>query len=89
MSATLTADLFQDDIAVSLARAVTVANKRARELGVDVLQSLITVTQRSFDGGTSWRINYGPRDYVGRRGGDLIIDIDPGDTSINQVLWGQ
>lgn len=89
MAATLTAELFEDEIAVSLARAITAANKRARELGIDVLQSLITVTQQSFNGGLFWRINYGPRDYIGRRGGDLIIEVDPDDARINQVLWGQ
>jgi hypothetical protein len=88
-AATLTADVFEDDIAVSLARAITAANKRASELGIDVLQSLITVTQQSFNGGLFWRINYGPREYVGRRGGDLIIEVDPDDGRINQVLWGQ
>jgi hypothetical protein len=89
MAAVLTADVFEDDIAVSLARAMAVANKRARALGVDVLQMLITVTQRSLNGDMFWRINYGPKDYVGRRGGDLIIEVNPVDASINQVLWGQ
>jgi hypothetical protein len=50
---------------------------------------LITVTQRSLNGDMFWRINYGPKDYVGRRGGDLIIEVNPVDASINQVLWGQ
>lgn len=89
MAATLTPDVLQDDIAVSLARIIAVANKRARELGVDVMQSLITITQRSLDGGLVWRVSYGPKDYIGRRGGDLIIDIEPSDASIKQVLWGQ
>lgn len=89
MAAVLTADVFEDDIAVSLARAMAIANKRARALGVDVLQTLITVTQRSFNGDVFWRINYGPKDYVGRRGGDLMIEVNPSDASINQVLWGQ
>ncbi|MCI0614002.1 hypothetical protein L0244_13535 [bacterium] len=89
MAAILTADFFEDEIAFSLALAITVANKRARELGIDVLQSLITVTQSSFKGGLFWRINYGPRDYIGRRGGDLIIEVDSDDARINQVLWGQ
>ena len=89
MAATLTADVLQDDIAISLARAMAAANKRARELGVDVLHTIITITQRSLNGGSVWRINYGPKDYVGRRGGDLIIDVDPNDASIKQVLWGQ
>ena len=88
MSATLTADVLQDDLAVLLARVLATANKRARELGVDVLQSFITISQ-SFDNGSSWRVNYGPKDYIGRRGGDLIIEVDAGDISIKQVLRGQ
>lgn len=89
MATTLTADVYEDDVAVSLARAVTAANKRARDLGIDALKSLITVTQRSSNGDIFWRINYGPRDYVSRRGGDLIIEVDSSDVSIKQVLWGQ
>ncbi len=88
MAATLTADVLQDDLAVTLARVLAAANKRARELGVDALQSLITITQH-FDNGPHWRINYGPKDYVGRRGGDLIIEVDASDISIRQVLRGQ
>jgi hypothetical protein len=88
MSTTLTADVLQDDLAVLLARVLATANKRARELGVDVLQSFITITQ-SFENGSRWRINYGPKDYIGRRGGDLIIEVDAGDISIKQVLRGQ
>jgi len=89
MSATMLAEISQDDIAVSVARAMAVANKRARELGIDVLQSLITITQRSSNGNIFWRINYGPKNYIGRRGGDLIIEVDQRDASISQVLWGQ
>ena len=88
MSATLTADVLQDDLAVLLARVLAAANKRARELGVDVLQSFITITQ-SFENGSRWRVNYGPKDYIGRRGGDLIIEVDAADISIKQVLHGQ
>jgi hypothetical protein len=89
MSVILTDDVIQDGIAVSVARATAVANKHARELGVDVLQSLITITQRSSNSDVYWRINYGPKDYIGRRGGDLIIEVDQSDGRINQVLWGQ
>ncbi len=88
MNATLTADVLQDDLAVLLARVLAAANKRARELGVDVLQSFITITQ-SFENDPRWRVNYGPKDYLGRRGGDLIIEVDAGDISIKQVLRGQ
>ena len=89
MAAILTAEVLQDAIAVSLARVVASANRRARELGIDILQSLITITQHSLNGGVLWQINYGPKDYVGRRGGDLIIEVDPSDASIKRVLWGQ
>jgi hypothetical protein len=61
----------------------------ARELGVDVPQSVISITQHSFNGGWLWRVNYGPKDYIGRRGGDLIIEVDPSDARIENVLWGQ
>ena len=89
MGITLTADVLQDDIALSLARALATENKRARESGIDVVQSIITITQRAFNGNLLWRINYGPRDYIGRRGGDFIVEIDPTDASIKQVLRGQ
>ena len=45
MGATLSADVLEDDMAVSLARVLAAANRRARELSVDVPQSLITITQ--------------------------------------------
>ena len=88
MTTALTADVLQDDLAVTLARVLAAANKRARESGVDEIQSLITITQ-VFEDGLRWRINYGPKDYVGRRGGDLIIEVDSTDASIKRVLRGQ
>ncbi len=89
MTATLAAEVLEDDLAVSLARTMAKANQRARELGVDVPQSMISISQLLGGEREIWRVNYGPRDYVGHRGGDLIIDVDPRDTSIQQVLWGQ
>ncbi len=89
MTETITAEMLKDDIALSLAHVMTVANKRARELGVNIIESLITITQHFLNGNALWRINYGPKNYVGRRGGDLIIEIDATDSSIRQVLWGQ
>lgn len=88
MGATLSADVLEDDMAVSLARVLASANRRARELNIDVAQSLITITQL-IDNGPCWRINYGAKDYVGRRGGDLVIDVDATDASVKQVLRGQ
>ena len=75
-------------MAVSLARVLAAANKRAREIGIDLSQSLITVSQ-NVNNGSYWRVNYGPRDYLGRRGGDLIIDVNAADASIKRVLRGQ
>lgn len=89
MAVTLPTEVLQDDIAISLARASAAANKRAGELGIDVLQSIITITQRSVNGDLFWRINYGPKDYVGRRGGDLIIEVNQKTAEIHQVLRGQ
>ena len=85
---TLSSEVLQDDMAVALARVMATANKRARELGVDILESLVTITQH-FDNGMLWRINYGPKDYVNSRGGDLIIEVGGDDIKIKQVLRGQ
>ncbi len=88
MAITLTTDVLQDDIAVSLARVIASANKRAIQLGVDVNQSLITITEK-FEGSWYWRVNYGLKDYVNQRGGDLIVDVNPLDASIKRVYHGQ
>jgi hypothetical protein len=62
MATTLSTEILQDNIAipkghaVSLARAMAVANKRADELGLDVDQSLISITQRGVNGGMVWRV---------------------------------
>jgi predicted secreted protein len=87
MSAVLSSDVLQDDVAVTAARAIAAANKRAREL--NVMQSIISLTQHDRDGRWVWRVNYGAKDYIGRRGGDLIVDVNPEDASIYRVLWGQ
>lgn len=89
MSAVLSSDVLQDDVAVTAARAIAAANKHARELNVDVVQSIISLTQHDRDGSWVWRVNYGAKDYIGRRGGDLIVDVNPEDASIHRVLWGQ
>lgn len=85
---TLSADVLQDDMAVILAQVIATANKRARELGVDVFQSFITITQQVEDN-SFWRVNYGARDYINQRGGDLIIEVNQDNMKIKQVLRGQ
>jgi hypothetical protein len=88
MSAVLSSDVLQDDVAVTAARAIAAANKRARELNVD-MQSTISLTQHDRDGSWVWRVNYGAKDYIGRRGGDLMVEVNPEDATIYRVLWGQ
>jgi hypothetical protein len=89
MSATIEPAVLQDDIAVSLARAVAAANRRATDLGVDIRASHLTVSDQSANGDAVWRISYGPKNPVGRLGGDLIIDVNSRDGSIRQELRGQ
>lgn len=89
MALTLLADVYKDAVAVSTANVIAVANKRANELGIDSLNSLITMTQYLQDGTMFWRVNYGPKEYLDRRGGDLIIDVAAIDGKIERVLWGQ
>ena len=89
MSATLTADVLEDQIAVSLARVLAAANKQARQSGIDAAENFITITQRPVNGDVIWRVNYSAKEYVARRGGDLIVDVDASDGTIKQVLRGQ
>lgn len=89
MATVLSNEILQDEIAVSVARVLASANRKAKELGVDVKESLITVSQHPAKGVWLWRVHYGARDYVARRGGDLMIDIDPASADIKQILRGQ
>lgn len=89
MAAKISDDVLNDAVAVSLAQIIAAANQRARELGVDAAQSTITISQRSQAGSAVWRINYGVKDVATRRGGDLIVDVNPADCSIVRVLRGQ
>jgi hypothetical protein len=89
MATILSKETLQDEIAVSVAQILATANRKAKELGVDVKTSLITVTQHFTKGVCLWRVHYGAKDYVGRRGGDLMIDVDPSNADIKQILRGQ
>ena len=89
MTALLTAEVLQDHLAVSLARAIAAANSKARELGVDVSQSLISITQQTLDNNSTWQINYGAQDYISRRGGNVLIEVDMDDATIKRVVRGQ
>lgn len=89
MAAILSADVLEDQLAVSLARVLAAANRQAHQSGIDATESFITISQRSSNGEVIWRVNYSARDAVGRRGGDLIVDVDGRDGTIKKVLRGQ
>lgn len=88
MPGTLSPEVLEDTVAVSLARCIAAANRAAKEAGIDLPQSLVTITEVS-DDKPHWRINYGPKNYHNRRGGDLLIEVDAADATIQTVLRGQ
>src|SRR3954468_6484603 len=66
----------QDQLVMSVARALTLANEAALAQGTEPANSLVTITEERSTAGRLWRVHYGPPDYVSRRGGDLIILVD-------------
>lgn len=88
LSRTLTAEDMADDLAVSLAHVLATANRRARQLGYDVSQSLVTISEH-FDGVRFWRINYGVKNPAAQRGGDLIVEVNAENAEVKRVLRGQ
>ena len=89
MARPLADEVLDDEVAVSLARAMAAANEKARAAGVDVAETLISITQYAIEDEAVWRINYGPKNYVGQRGGDLIVEVSAKDGTIKRVLRGQ
>lgn len=88
MASTLSPEVLEDSVAVSLARCIAAANRAAKEAGVDLPDSLVTITEVSEEK-PRWRINYGPKNFRNRRGGDFLIEVDSVDASIQKVLRGQ
>ncbi len=74
---------------MSVARALAVANDAAAGQGRDPAQSLVTITEEAAQAGRCWRIHYGPRDFVRRRGGDLIVVVDESNGNVLDVIRGQ
>jgi len=85
---TRTSDLLEDDVAVSVAKIVAVANRRARELGIDIARSELSLTRDPHEGDV-WHVHYGPLDYVRHRGGDVTIDVDAGSLVATRIVRGQ
>ena len=82
-------EMLKDRLVMSVARALSLANEAAVARGVEPANALVTISEESSAAGRTWRINYGPRDYVGRRGGDLIVLVDETSQAVQQVVRGQ
>lgn len=79
----------QDHLAMSIARALALANEAALSQGIKPTDSSVTITEEASSGGRYWRIHYGPRDYINRRGGDLIVLVDEQGGAVQRIIRGQ
>jgi hypothetical protein len=79
----------RDQLAMAVAGALAVANQTAIREGINVPDALVTITEETDAAGRYWRIHYGPRDYVRRRGGDLIVLVEDATGNVKQILRGQ
>jgi hypothetical protein len=79
-------EIQNDELAVAVARAIVVSNAAARANGIDPVASLVTIEQQS---DSVWRLHYGPRDYIGRRGGDITVLVNDQTRAVEQILRGQ
>lgn len=79
----------QDQLVMSVARALAVANEAALNQGTNPNSSLVTITEESSATGRLWKIHYGPKNYVGRRGGDLTVQVDDATGVVQGILRGQ
>lgn len=79
----------QDQLVMSVARALARANEAALANGTNPADSLVTIEEDSSSPIRLWRIHYGPRDYIGRRGGDLIVLVDERGEAVQRIIQGQ
>jgi hypothetical protein len=79
----------RDQLAMAVAGALAIANQTAVREGINVPDALVTITEETDAAGRCWRIHYGPRDYVRRRGGDLFVLVEDATGKVKQVLRGQ
>lgn len=79
----------QDELAMTVARVLAVANEAATAQGADPSQCLVTITEESPPLEHVWRIHYGPRDYKNRRGGDLMVLVDDRVGTVQRIIRGQ
>jgi hypothetical protein len=79
----------QDPLVMSVARSLALANETAMAHGTEPANSVVTIGEETTPNGRFWRIHYGPRDYLARRGGDLIVFVDERGEAVQRILRGQ
>lgn len=82
-------DFRQDRLVMSVASALSLANAAAIAEGTEPSESLVTISAEESPTRRVWRIQYGPRNYVNRRGGDLIVIVDSDTQTVQQIIRGQ
>jgi hypothetical protein len=78
----------QDRLALTIAGAVTLANETLVARGVNPAACVVMIEEVLSDTGRTWRMQYGPRDFVHRRGGVWIVVVDE-QAGVAEVIRGQ
>ena len=85
MTAKFAPDFLTDLIASSLVKATAVANRRVKEMGLELNDLLVNASPHH----AGWRLSYYPKPSPPyQRGGDYIFEIDS-DGVIQRELRGQ
>ena len=76
----------RDPVAMRVAGVLALANESATANGMSPFESRIAISEDEIDDHPCWRVHYGPRDYLGTRGGDLLVFINLEATVVLKVL---
>ena len=87
MTAAIHSTALKDELAISLANSLALANQSAINAGVTLNQSKILISLINENG--HWQIHYLPNEGVNRRGGDYIVEVDPIQFHVVQTWLGQ
>lgn len=82
-------EIQQDHLAMSIARSLAAANEAAASHGIDLANSLVTISEEFPPPVRLWRIQYGTREFTRRRGGDLIVIVDETTSAVQRIVHGQ
>lgn len=76
-------------VALTVAKALSVANQRAEAAGVNAVDGLISINQFPRVEGGAWQVEYGPQNTVGCRRGGLTVEVAADGETVKRVLRGQ